>query len=126
MNVFVEKGYNVAFVSKDIFIWQAYLEVYQRMGINIFYEHLQYKDYKYFISKYCANANYVWIYGPNSFKNYYEKIKSLFSNAKFIYDMVDIHHLRFKRASEINKEDKSNFKNYLAYKKNRTRSRKSI
>jgi GT2 family glycosyltransferase len=117
MNVFVEKGYNVAFVSKDIFIWQAYLEVYQRMGINIFYEHLQYKDYKYFISKYCANANYVWIYGPNSFKNYYEKIKPLFSNAKFIYDMVDIHHLRFKRASEINKEDKRNFKNYLAYKK---------
>lgn len=117
MNVFIEKGYNVTFITKDTFIWHAYLEDYQRMGINIFYEHLQYKNYKYFISKYCADANYVWIYGPNSFKNYYKQIKPLFTNTKFIYDMVDIHHLRFKRASEINKQDKSNFKNYFEYKK---------
>ncbi len=117
MSLYVQKDYNVTFISKDTFIWQSYLDIYQRMGINIFYEYKQLKGYKFFISEFCLNANYVWLYGPNTFKRYFEKVKPLFSNAEFIYDMVDVHHLRYKRAYEFDQKDHDNLKNYKKYKK---------
>jgi O-antigen biosynthesis protein len=117
MNVFIKKDYNVTLVSKETFIWQSYIDTYQRMGINIFFEHKKFKGYKYYLSKFCKNADYVWIHGPYTFDKYFDTIKSLFANAKFIFDMVDIHHLRYKRAYEANKQDKSNLKNHYKFKK---------
>ncbi len=101
MDSFIKNGFHVTFISKDIFIWQAYLQTYQRLGINIFHEYKQYKNYRFFIESFCKNANYVWFYGPNTFHRYFNKVKPLFPHAKFIYDMVDIHHLRYERALEF-------------------------
>lgn len=116
MEIYIREGFQVAFVSKDIFIWQAYLSTYQRMGINIFYEYQKYKDYKYFISSFCAKSDFVWLYGPNTFKRYFDKVKPLFPKAKFIYDMVDIHHLRYKRAMELDSSNKHLRKEFITYK----------
>ena len=107
MKIFVEKGFHVSFISKEVFNENEYIAFYQKLGINVFYEFLPNKDFSYFIKKFCKNSNYVWLYGPDTFNRYYKKIKTLFSNAKYIYDMVDIHHLRYQRALEFDLNNKN-------------------
>lgn len=116
MDIFVKEGFHVSLITKDIFIWQAYLDTYQRMGISVFYEFKQYKNYTYFIEKYCLKTKYVWLYGPNTFDRYFNKIKALFPQAKFIYDMVDIHHLRYDRALKLDPNNKKLTKEFTKYK----------
>lgn len=118
MNVFVERGFNVSFIYKNTSIKNSYIKTYQKMGINVYYKIYDNKKYESFISNFCASANYVWIYGPNTFERYFEKIKPQFLKAKFVYDMVDIHHLRFKRATElVDNGNNTNYENYLKYEK---------
>jgi GT2 family glycosyltransferase len=107
MKIFVEKGFHVSFISKEVFNENQYIAFYQKLGINVFYEFLPNKDFSYFIKKFCKNSNYVWFYGPDTFNRYHKKIKTLFSNAKYIYDMVDIHHLRYQRALEFDLNNKN-------------------
>ncbi|MGL2993905.1 glycosyltransferase [Flavobacterium sp. TSSA_36] len=117
MAAFVDLGYHVTLVCQHTFIENPYLQHYQRMGINVFYEYKKYTGYKEFIIEQKLNPSLVWLYGPNPFALYFKEIKEILPASKLIYDMVDIHHLRFKRALELTPNKKSIRKNYLKYEK---------
>lgn len=54
-----------------------------------------------FLKLILPKINYVWLHRPEIFEKYFPLIKSYNSNAKFFFDMVDFHYLRFKRESEL-------------------------
>lgn len=116
MILFVKKGFHVTLVSKEIFSENHYSRFYQKAGINVFYEYLKFDDYKHYVTKYCSKSDFVWIYGAYTFKRYFKDIKILLPNSKIIYDMVDIHHLRFERAMKLNPSDKKAKKEYIKFK----------
>lgn len=65
--------------------------------------------------------NYTWFNGPNSFKKNLNLINLHFPNSKIIYDMVDVHFLRYKRSIALNPFKISDYKRYFKYKKIETK-----
>lgn len=67
------------------------------------------------------NVDYIWFNGPNSFKKNLNLINLHFPNSKIIYDMVDVHFLRYKRSIALNPFKISDYKRYFKYKKIETK-----
>ncbi|MFC4739722.1 glycosyltransferase [Flavobacterium ponti] len=61
------------------------------------------------------NIDYVWFYGPNSLKKHFKNFIKIVPKSKTIYDMVDIHFLRYKRAIELDPKRISLRKRYKKY-----------
>ncbi|QGN23092.1 glycosyltransferase family 4 protein [Elizabethkingia anophelis] len=104
-------GYNCIILSPYIFEDDSYVKFYQQHGIIIFTENLKYQTIYDFIST-IKFVDYVWLNGPLALNLFYKKLKCILSSAKFIYDMVDIHFLRYKRAIELEPLRISLKKNY--------------
>ena len=60
--------------------------------------------------------DYIWFYGPNTFKRYFDDVHKNFKSVKKIYDMIDVHHLRLRRAIKLNILKISNYNRYFKYK----------
>ncbi|MCL9808741.1 glycosyltransferase [Flavobacterium luminosum] len=67
------------------------------------------------------NVDYVWFNGPISFKKNLNFVTQHLSESKIIYDMVDVHFLRYKRSLQINPFKISDYKRYFKYKKIETK-----
>src|SRR5690606_33855393 len=67
------------------------------------------------------NVDYIWFNGPNSFKKNLNLINLHFPHSKIIYDMVDVHFLRYKRSIALNPFKISDYKRYFKYKKIETK-----
>lgn len=114
---FINEGYHVTLIVIKIYHKDPYIDFYQRLGVNVFYNKYRSKnDFIDFIIKTNINVNLIWFYGPDTFKENYFKFKNVIVNAKYIYDMVDIHHLRFLNAMEIDSKEISHKLNYEKYK----------
>lgn len=117
INGFVSNDYHVTLIVAKICHNDPYINFYQRMGVSVFYkEHRSKDDFIDFIIKNNICVNLIWYYGPDTFKENYFKFKSVLTTAKHIYDMVDIHHLRFLNAMEIDSKEKTHKLNYEKYK----------
>ena len=66
-------------------------------------------------------VDYVWFNGPNSFKRNLSFIQQHLPKSKIIYDMVDVHFLRYKRSLLLNPFKISDYKRYFKYKKIETK-----
>lgn len=106
ISAFVNLDFHVSIIKENNFIENEYNEYYQRMGVNVFYEFKKHKNYENFLKKQRLNSSIVWFYGPSVFIKYYNSAKKYFPNAKLVYDMVDIHHLRFERALDFDSKNK--------------------
>lgn len=113
---FINNGYHTTLVVENTYHTNEYISFYQRMGVNVFFEYKKYKDFSKFLLKNDPNANLVWYYGPDTFKKSYSKFNAILKNAKHIFDMVDIHHLRYQRAIELEPKRLSYKKKYRRYK----------
>lgn len=98
--IYKESGYNCILFAPDNFEDDPYVKFYQQHSIIVFAENKKYKNIYGFLSSLKA-VNYVWFNGPLALNLFYKKIKNVLPHTKFIYDMVDIHFLRYKRAIEI-------------------------
>lgn len=67
------------------------------------------------------NVNYVWFNGPNSFKKNLKFVSQHLPKSKIIYDMVDVHFLRYKRSLLLSPFKISDYKRYFKYKKIETK-----
>lgn len=117
IEAFRDLKFLVTVVCRDTYIDNSYIENYLKTGINVFYEHdkkISIKDYLY---NQKLKPKLAWFYGPNVFMEYYRTAKKYLPMAKLAYDMVDIHHLRFERAIEIEPLRISLRKKYKKYKK---------
>ena len=117
INAFLELKFQVVLVSKYTYIDNKYIAFYEHMGVNVFYEHKKYSGFENFLERQKTNASLAWFYGPRVFMKYYKAAKRELPNAKLVYDMVDIHHLRYERAMALEPKRISNHKRFRVYKK---------
>lgn len=112
---FIKLDFHVTLIVTNISPRNTYITYYQRMGVNVFYDDYKSKKFINYLAKTNINVNLIWFYGPDTFKENFIIFKNQFHKAKFIYDMVDIHHLRYLNAMSID-GDKTHKINYEKYK----------
>lgn len=109
--IYKNLGYNCIIHSQNIFEDDIYVNFYKQNGIIVFIENDKYKNIYEFLTV-LNKIDYIWFNGPTSLDVFYKKMKVTLPSSKFIYDMVDIHFLRFKRAIKIEPKRISLRKNY--------------
>lgn len=109
--IYRELGYNCILFAPHIFEDNSYVKFYKQHNVIVYTENHKYKNIYAFISSF-KNIDYVWFNGPLALNLFYKKMKSILPRTRFIYDMVDIHFLRFKRAIELEPNRISLKKNY--------------
>lgn len=115
IKIFIELNFRVVICTENASFENTYLQQYNDLGAIVYFENSITKDYIHFIKNYIIDTKMIWYYGPNAFKKYHQKIKKILPNGKIIYDMVDIHHLRYKRAMELEPDKLSNKKRFKKY-----------
>lgn len=98
---FKKLNYNCIICVENVFEDDIYVQFYKQLGVTVYVESLQFDSYKSFL-KSLKSIDYIWYYGPNTLKNYLDKVSEFLPKTKSIFDMVDIHFLRYKRAIELN------------------------
>ncbi|AZA56057.1 glycosyltransferase [Chryseobacterium shandongense] len=98
--IYKKLGFNCILFAPHIFEDDAYVKFYKEHDILVFTENKKYRTIYDFLSDF-KNVDFVWFNGPLALNLFYQKIKNILPAAKFIYDMVDIHFLRYKRAIEL-------------------------
>lgn len=109
--IYKELGYNCILFAPHMFEDDSYVKFYQQHNIIVYTENNKYRNIYDFLSSF-KKIDYVWLNGPLALNLFYKKMKTILPSAKFIYDMVDIHFLRFKRAIELEPMRISLKKNY--------------
>jgi GT2 family glycosyltransferase len=114
---YLELNYHVTLICQYVYTENKYIPLYQKLGINVFYEHKKTTGFEKYLKDQKIKASIAWFHGPTEFMKFYKAAKRVLPKAKFVYDMVDIHHLRFKRAIELEPTRISFRKKYFRYKK---------
>lgn len=109
-----ELGYNCIICVENIFEIDKYVTFYNELGVIVFLESHLYKNYIAFL-KSIHHIDYIWYNGPKNLNNYLTKISKCFPESKSIFDMVDIHFLRYKRAIKQEPNRISFRKKYYQY-----------
>ncbi|BFO65078.1 glycosyltransferase family 4 protein [Chryseobacterium sp. S0630] len=109
--IYKELGYNCILFAPHMFEDDSYVKFYKQHNVIVYIENKKYRNIYDFLSSF-QKIDYVWFNGPLALNLFYKKMKAVLPSAKFIYDMVDIHFLRFKRAIELEPTRISLKKNY--------------
>ncbi|UOU99706.1 glycosyltransferase family 4 protein [Chryseobacterium daecheongense] len=109
--LYKQMGYNCILFAPHVFEDNSYVKFYQSLDVIVFVENNKYKTIDEFLPT-LKSVDYVWFNGPFALNLFYKKLKNILPQTKFIYDMVDIHFLRYKRAIEIEPTRISLKKNY--------------
>lgn len=109
-----ELQYNCIICAENIFEEDRYVTFYKDLGLIIYIETSKFKNYFEFL-KSLNQIDYIWFNGPKNLNIYLNKLSKEFTKAVTIFDMVDIHFLRFKRAIELEPNRISLKKKYYKY-----------
>ncbi|HVW23036.1 MAG TPA: glycosyltransferase [Candidatus Saccharimonadales bacterium] len=91
-------GYKVTFWPNNLKKIEPYASNLQQMGVEVVYGSV---DFIQFAKHYAHFYDAVIMSRPEICAKYINVCKSLFTNAKLIYDTVDLHFLRLARQAEI-------------------------
>ena len=120
-----EEGYNCIICTENAYRSDSYIKFYSDLGIIVYVETNQFKNYFEFI-KSIPKVDYIWYYSPNTLKDNFNRISKIIPNAKSIFDMVDIHFLRYQRAIELEPTRISLRKKYKKYYEIETKLAKKV
>lgn len=109
-----ELGYNCIICVENTFEEDKYVTFYSDLGIIVYLETSLYKNYISFL-KSIPQIDFFWYNGPKNLKIYLSKLSLCFPESTSIFDMVDIHFLRYKRAIELQPYRISLRKKYYKY-----------
>jgi O-antigen biosynthesis protein len=113
---YIELGYHVSIVKNKTFFEESdYFTYYQRLGVDVYFEHKISRNLEHYLQKNYSKAKIAWFYNSDVFIKYYKIAQKYLPKAALIYDMVDIHHLRFKRALELEPNHKIFQKEFIKY-----------
>lgn len=112
MKEFLRIGFQGAILSTKNDINNPYNRLYQQLGICVLYEHVNGNEISSFLKRNYFKNPISWFYSILTFNKFYKKVKSVLNSTKVVFDMVDIHHLRTKRALEIDPNNKKYRKDY--------------
>lgn len=111
---FQEENYNCIICTENAYRDDSYIQFYVDLGIIVYVETNTFKSYFEFL-KCIPKVDYIWYYSPSTLKINLKKISKILPNSKSIFDMVDIHFLRYKRAIELEPTRISLRKRYKKY-----------
>lgn len=109
IEIILKRNFNVFLMAdtKEYRFKNQYCQKYRDMGAVVYVPALdrdnELIDREKFIGLVSPHIDFAWLHRPDIFNKYYELIKKK-SKAKLIFDMVDFHYLRLKRAWELSKE----------------------
>jgi O-antigen biosynthesis protein len=109
-----ELGYNCIICIENIFETNKYITFYNNIGVIVYLETPLFKNYIDFL-KSLPRIDYIWYNGPKNLDLYLTKLSRKFPQSKSIFDMVDIHFLRYKRAIKQEPNRISFRKKYYKY-----------
>lgn len=107
-----EKGYFITIISPKNKIDNKYNEYFQRLGVCVYYEHKIFDERADFLKRLKLKQPISWFYAVRIFIKNYILAKKTNPDTLLVYDMVDIHHLRHKRAMELEPQKISHKKDY--------------
>ncbi|GEM66069.1 glycosyl transferase family protein [Sphingobacterium faecium NBRC 15299] len=113
ITTFKNLGYHITLIAKKNKIDNNYLYYFQRLGVNTFYRYLHADDLSSFYKKIKNDKSICWFYTAKVFIKHHKYANRYFKNTLLVYDMVDIHHLRIKRALESDPTNRKLKKNYF-------------
>ena len=115
---YVEMGYYIIMAKNKTYLPEVeneYILFYERLGVNVFYEHKLSVTLGQYLQKHISNKTIAWFYNPNVFMEYHNLAQQYLPGATVVFDMVDIHHLRYKRAIELEPKNALYKKQYSKY-----------
>jgi hypothetical protein len=80
---YIELGHNCIICTKNAYRTDKYINYFSDLGIIIYVETNQYKNYFVFL-KSVPKVDYVWYYSPNTLKNNLKKITNILPYSKII------------------------------------------
>jgi len=122
---FQELGFNCVICSKNAYRTDEYINYFSTLGIITYVESNQFQNYFAFL-KSIPKVDYVWFNGPNELKKNLKKTIFNLPLSKTIFDMVDIHFLRYQRAIQLEPTRISLRKKYKKYLDIETKLAKNI
>lgn len=111
---FKEQGYNCIICTENAYRNNKYITFFGDLDIIVYVETNLYKNYFDFL-KSVSKVDYIWYDGPNTLKENLKKTAKILPNSKSIFDMVDIHFLRYQRAIKMDSTRISYRKKYKKY-----------
>lgn len=96
-----EVGFQVILLTRNTYLKNNYIAYYQKIGVNVFYEHTKIGGMETYLKQMNLKNSLVWFYNPIVFNRYYQLATNSISNGTLLYDMIDIHHLRYQRNLEL-------------------------
>ncbi|WP_348798188.1 glycosyltransferase [Flavobacterium adhaerens] len=97
---FKEQNYNCIVCVENTFRKNKYAKYFSDLGIIVFVETNQYPNYLSFLQA-IPNVDFIWYGGPNALNDFFKKVSKALPKTKTIFDMVDLHFLRYQRAIKI-------------------------
>ncbi|MCG2792341.1 MAG: glycosyltransferase family 4 protein [Weeksellaceae bacterium] len=97
--IYKKLDYNCILYAPDAFEDDVYVHFYRNLGVIIFVENLKFRSILDILP--LVKIDFIWFNGPLALRALYKKLKNKVPQAKFLYDMVDLHFLRYQRALEI-------------------------
>ncbi len=113
-------GYNTSLIAPKNRIKNTYNPYFQRLGVRVYFGYKPIADLLFFIRRFIRKNPLVWFSTSDVFIKHYPFATKYLTNARLIFDMVDVHHLRYQRALEIspgNKKYKKRYQKYYRYEK---------
>ncbi len=111
---FKKLGYNCILAVENVFEDNSYVQFYKELGVIVFVENKTF-SFKEFL-KSVPKIDYFWLNGANTLELYFTLTKEFKkSGTKTIYDMVDLHFLRYQRAIKLEPLRISLKKNYRKF-----------
>lgn len=110
--LYKELGYNCIICAEKIFEDNSYVSFYKRQGIIVYVENKKFSDFFKYL-KSVPKIDIIWYNSANSFAKFFPKMKNY--QARQVFDMVDIHFLRYKRAIDLEPLRLSLKKDYKKY-----------
>jgi GT2 family glycosyltransferase len=105
LRIFKELGYHVTFIPENLQYCMEYTHALRRLGVECI--HLPwFTTIEKAVEHYAPEMDFVFLYRAYIAEPLYNIVRRQASNAKIIFDTVDLHFLRKKREAEILKSPK--------------------
>lgn len=111
---YIQLGYNCVLCFNTSENNSIYSNFFIQKGVVLFTELSNKHKFISFL-KSIEKIDFVWFCGPNILKRHFNYIHKTVPSATTLYDMVDIHFLRYNRAIELNPKRISLKKRYKKY-----------
>ena len=100
LKMFTGLGFNIKFIGDNFYKHEPYTSILEQMGIEVLYGEHYANNWPSWLEANGTFIDYVYLYRPHISTKYIAKVKQ-YTKAKIIYNGVDLHFLREKRAYEL-------------------------